>query len=52
MHLAIKLVINPLILLSGLAYLYYNELGAMGILAIDGVSLHAAAHWLARPAPS
>jgi thiosulfate reductase cytochrome b subunit len=42
-YLAIKLVINPLILLSGLAYLYYNELGAVGILGANGMSLQAIA---------
>lgn len=29
-YLGVKLLINPLIWISGLAYLYYNELGAAG----------------------
>lgn len=42
-YLAIKLVINPLILLSGLAYLYYDELGSLGVPGFDGLSLRAIA---------
>lgn len=30
-YLGVKLVINPLIWASGLAYLYYNQLGATGV---------------------
>ena len=29
-YLGVKLLINPLVWISGLAYLYYNELGAAG----------------------
>ena len=42
-YLIVKLVINPLIWLSGLAYLYYNELLAAGIPAFDGMSLRTVA---------
>lgn len=38
-YLLVKLFINPLIWVSGLAYLYYNELGASKIAAIGGLEL-------------
>ena len=38
-YLLVKLFINPLIWVSGLAYLYYNELAALKIPAIAGISL-------------
>ena len=38
-YLLVKLTINPLIWLSGLAYLYYNELAASKIAAFSGISL-------------
>ena len=42
-YLVVKLVINPLIWLSGIAYLYYNELVAAGIVGFDGSSLRTIA---------
>ncbi len=38
-YLLVKLLINPLIWVSGLAYLYFNELGALKIAAISGLKL-------------
>jgi len=38
-YLAVKLFINPLIWVSGLAYLYYNELAASKIAAVAAVDL-------------
>lgn len=38
-YLVVKLVINPLIWVSGFAYLYYNELGASGIPFLMGMDL-------------
>jgi len=38
-YLVVKLVINSLVWISGLAYLYYNELGAAKIAAISGLQL-------------
>ena len=38
-YLLVKLFINPLIWVSGLAYLYYNELGALKIAAVTGLQL-------------
>lgn len=38
-YLLVKLIINPLIWVSGLAYLYYNELAALKTPAIAGISL-------------
>ena len=38
-YLMVKLLINPLIWVSGLAYLYYDELGAAKIAALSGLKL-------------
>jgi len=51
-YLMVKLFINPLVWVSGLFYLYYNELGASGIalfsrLPLDSVALvHTAAAFM------
>ena len=42
-YLVVKLVINPLIWASGLAYLYYNELASSGIPLVEELSLRAIA---------
>ena len=42
-YLLVKVFINPLIWVSGLLYLYYNELGAAGIILLSGLSLGAIA---------
>lgn len=42
-YLLVKVFINPVIWVSGLAYLYYNELGASGIAGFAGLSLGAIA---------
>ena len=42
-YLVVKLVINPLIWVSGLAYLYYNELVSSGIPVIEQLTLRAVA---------
>ncbi|HWI15382.1 MAG TPA: cytochrome b/b6 domain-containing protein, partial [Burkholderiales bacterium] len=38
-YLVVKLVINPLIWVSGLLYLYYNEIGRSGIAALAALPL-------------
>ena len=38
-YLVVKLVINPLVWVSGLLYLYYNQLGPSGIKALSGMPL-------------
>lgn len=38
-YLLVKLFINPLVWVSGLLYLYYNELGASGIAGLAGLRL-------------
>lgn len=42
-YLVVKLVINPLIWVSGLAYLYYNELASSEIPVLEELSLRAIA---------
>ena len=42
-YLMLELFINPLIWVSGLAYLYYNELAASKIAAVAGVDLESIA---------
>jgi thiosulfate reductase cytochrome b subunit len=42
-YLLVKVFINPLIWVSGLLYLYYNELGASGVAGLAGLSLGAIA---------
>lgn len=42
-YLLVKVVINPLVWVSGLLYLYYNELGAAGVALLPGLSLGAIA---------
>ena len=38
-YLGVKLFINPIVWISGLLYLYYNELGASGIAGVAGLQL-------------
>lgn len=42
-YLLVKLFINPLIWVSGLAYLYYNELGASHVPAVVSMTLRSIA---------